>query len=58
LSFAGESGFGQSGSTGMKSFSSFTGNQSGGLFGQTQSNQGQGASLVGSTGLFQNSMGN
>ena len=57
LSFGGDGGFGQSANTGMKSFSSFSGNQSGGLFGQTQNNQDQGQSF-GSLGLFGGSIGN
>jgi hypothetical protein len=55
--FGSESGFGQSAGTGMKSFSTFAGNQSGGLFGQTQNNQAQGASSFGNTGFFENSVG-
>jgi hypothetical protein len=57
LSFSGEGGFGQPAGTGMKSFSSFAGNQSGGFFGQIQNNQPQGQSF-GNSGLFGSSMSN
>jgi hypothetical protein len=57
MNFGGDNSFGQTTGTGIKSFSSFTGSQPGGLFGQGASNQTQGTSLFGNVNPMANSVG-
>ena len=57
MNFSGDNSFGQTAGTGIKSFSSFTGNQPGGLFGQGTSNQTQGKSLFGNANPMENPVG-
>jgi hypothetical protein len=57
MNFGGDNSFGQTAGTGIKSFSSFTGNQPGGLFGQGTSNQTQGTSLFGNVNPMTNPVG-